>query len=79
MSVFPVKIGLPKMISAKMQPADQISTAVPYFVSPRRSSGGRYQRVMTLFVKSPSFELKLSEFHQYLRFHIGGGNAEKRY
>jgi hypothetical protein len=37
-------------ISAKIQPADHISTGVEYSLAPRRSSGALYQRVTTSFV-----------------------------
>jgi len=36
-----------KPAPAKMQPALHMSTAVPYLLSPRSSSGARYQRVTT--------------------------------
>ena len=40
------------MSSARMHPALQMSTAVPYLVAPNSSSGGRYQSVITLLVNS---------------------------
>ena len=44
----PGKSGLPALAnSAKMQPADQQSIEVVYSLAPKRTSGGRYQRVTT--------------------------------
>jgi hypothetical protein len=34
----------------RTHPALHMSTSAPYTVAPKRSSGGRYQSVMTLFV-----------------------------
>lgn len=51
-SVLPVKSGFPINNSARIQPALQTSTGGPYLVAPIKISGGRYQRVMTLFVNS---------------------------
>lgn len=42
-SSFPGKSAFPVSSSAKIQPADQISTAGPYCLDPRRSSGGLHQ------------------------------------
>ena len=47
MSDSPGKSGAPDAISGSMQPIAQMSTGLPYCVSPVRSSGPRYQRVAT--------------------------------
>mmetsp|Transcript_16085 Transcript_16085/g.42240 ORF Transcript_16085/g.42240 Transcript_16085/m.42240 type:complete len:244 (+) Transcript_16085:238-969(+) len=49
-SVLPGKRGLPRISSARMHPADHMSTGVPYLRMPISSSGGRYQRVITVLV-----------------------------
>ena len=67
MSVFPGKRGLPRRSSANIHPADQTSTDVPYFVAPKSSSGGLYQSVITLFVKS---RLLLSETRPNARLYL---------
>ena len=54
-SVLPVNKGRPSTSSAKIQPALQISTAVPYRVAPSNNSGGRYHNVITLLVNSCEF------------------------
>ena len=54
-SVFPGRIGLPSINSARMHPADHMSTDVPYSVDPSRISGGRYHSVITLFVSCFTF------------------------
>eukprot|EP00967_Tisochrysis_lutea_P123827 scaffold206491_cov44-Tisochrysis_lutea.AAC.1 len=46
-SPLPGSSGEPRTNSAKMQPSDQTSTAGPYIVAPRRSSGARYHSVTT--------------------------------
>lgn len=48
-------MGFPRSSSAKMHPADHVSTAGPYACVPRSSSGGRYQSVMTLLVSAREF------------------------
>ena len=69
----PGNSGVPTRISPNMQPTLHMSMLVLYFLHPNSSSGGRYQRVMTLFVycafprgwkwranpKSPSFSSPL--------------------
>jgi hypothetical protein len=47
MSESPSKRGLFVIISAKMQPIDQMSIGVEYSSDPNRISGARYQRVTT--------------------------------
>lgn len=49
-SVLPGIIGFPARNSPKMQPVLHRSTATPYSVAPRRSSGGRYHNVTTRLV-----------------------------
>mmetsp|Transcript_53357 Transcript_53357/g.107062 ORF Transcript_53357/g.107062 Transcript_53357/m.107062 type:complete len:214 (+) Transcript_53357:350-991(+) len=53
-SVLPGNRGFRSTSSAKMHPADHMSTAQLYFFSPSRSSGGRYHKVITLLVKRSS-------------------------
>ena len=43
-----------------MQPIDQMSTSTEYLVGPRRSSGARYQRLMTYCVIIPSISALLA-------------------
>ena len=48
----PGKIALPINISPKMQPTDHISTALVYFLEPRRISGALYHLVATYSVRT---------------------------
>ncbi|OMH82550.1 putative proline-tRNA ligase [Zancudomyces culisetae] len=52
MSELPGNNGRRNNISAKMHPTPHMSIALPYRRSPNNSSGGRYHRVTTHFVRS---------------------------
>ena len=49
-SFFPINIGVPIIISAKMHPILQISTEVSYIFEPSKISGALYHKVTTSFV-----------------------------
>lgn len=42
-----LKVIVPAIISAKIQPRDHMSTPLVYFMEPRSISGARYHRVAT--------------------------------
>jgi hypothetical protein len=44
-------VDLPVINSPKMHPTDHISTALVYFVDPKRISGALYHLVATYYVK----------------------------